>query len=75
MNRFPDNYEKPELILLNNGLNSGWSALCDNGTNASSPCSTGFGVTPSGDSTSNDNNFINPETLNQTERRSNLLTD
>ena len=70
MKRFSDQYTKPDLLSINDGFNLGWSADCPFGTNASTSCGGGAGVTKTGI-----DGFINPETLNQTERRSNLLTD
>lgn len=64
MNRFPDKYVKPELILINEGLKLGWSALCTAGTNASTGCSIGqhAGLTSG-------SGLIDPEILHTTEQR------
>lgn len=72
MNRFSDKYAKPELIVINGGLKLGWSDVCTAGHNPSTgSCGIGaaFGTKTGGDG------FIDPEVLNQTERRSNILTD
>ncbi len=57
MNRFPDKYEKPELISLDEGLNKGWSAACPTGIGPST-CSHGATIGKS-------DGFIDPEILQQ----------
>lgn len=70
MNRFPDEYTKPYIISINDGLSLGWNAGCVGGDNPSTSCIDGTGVLANpGDG------FIDPEILHQTERRSNILTD
>ena len=62
MNRFPEKYDKPKLISLDEGLNTGWSAVCEPGAGASTSdprCEVGHNPgSPTGD-------FIDPEILQQ----------
>ena len=62
MNRFPEKYDKPRLILLSEGLNTGWSAVCETGSGPTTDphhCSQGPGASKGGDG------FIDPEILQQ----------
>ncbi len=59
MNRFPEKYDKPELISLDEGLNKGWSAACRDGESAGTLCDTGVGFAKGGDG------FIDPQILQQ----------
>ncbi|MCK4505570.1 MAG: hypothetical protein KAW14_08145 [Candidatus Aegiribacteria sp.] len=59
MNRFPEKYEKPKLVSLDEGLNRGWSAACKPGNSASTVCDIGTGFSKGGDG------FIDPEILRQ----------
>lgn len=75
MNRFPDDYEKPELISINNGLNIGWSAACTTGTGAATTgCGQGHGVPACSSGLTHGGPgpdlFNDPDYLNQTETRS-----
>ncbi len=61
MNRFPEKYEKPKLISLDEGLNTGWSAVCGVGATPSTSdphCDQGPGASSKG-------GFINLEILQQ----------
>lgn len=44
MDRFPERYERPRLLSLQEGLRSGWTAACSLGNNAASGgCTVGLG--------------------------------
>lgn len=61
MNRFPEKYDRPKLILLSEGLNTGWSAVCEPGSGASTSdphCIVGPGPGAK-------DSFIDPEILQQ----------
>jgi hypothetical protein len=59
MNRFPEEYAKPELISLDEGLNKGWTDECPVGIGPTTSCVHGatFGHKNDG--------FIDPEILRQ----------
>ncbi len=63
MNRFPDTYDKPGLISLNDAATRGWTAACAGGEGATSGgCSPGWaGPVDSGKG----DGFIDPEVFNQ----------
>lgn len=70
MDRFPEKYEKPELLSINAGLNIGWSAACNPGKNpgtGGARCTVGAGVVGGPDDV-----FLNSDYMQQTERRSGL---
>ena len=61
MNRFPEKYIKPTLILLSEGLNTGWTAACTPGAGAQTGgCAIGDHA-----ATGKNDGFIDPEILQQ----------
>ena len=72
MNRFPEKYEKPELIPVNQGLNRGWLANCEGG---GTPGSVGVCILGGVPNTGKNSDFLNSEHMQQPENRSHLLTD
>ena len=63
MNRFPNKYVKPILISLSEGLNTGWSAVCQTGA---SPSTATLNCTIGGNpSHKGGDGFIDPEILQQ----------
>jgi len=59
MDRFPEKYENPKLLSIDEGLSTGWTAACGPGNGPSSGgCKVGFGpVINPGDG------FIDPEII------------
>ena len=64
MNRFPAKYMKPELISNDEGLNKGWSAVCDGGSSAQTG-GCGFGTGAPAHGGGDGDGFIDPEILQQ----------
>lgn len=63
MDRFPEKYDKPKLLSLDEGLRNGWTAACTAGNNATSGgCTVGFGA-PIGNDGGRGDGFIDPEIL------------
>ena len=65
MDRFPESYEKPVLLSLDEGMRTGWTAACSAGNGATSGgCGVGSsGPTIEPGNTGNGRGFIDPEIL------------
>ncbi len=73
---FPKIYSKPVLIGIVGAADSGWSAICSTGEGPTSfPNNCPDGSEPGGIRNDGGILYTNPELFNQTERRSNILTD
>jgi len=68
-NRFPTEYEKPELLTVFDASLSGWSAKCSPGSSATATtleCRPGHGnLTPGCNPTGATGGFMSPEQLQQ----------
>ena len=60
LKRFPEKYKKPNLISLDEGLHSGWTAGCRPGATAATVAGCSFGETPG-----KSGGFIDPEIFQQ----------
>ncbi len=60
MNRFPKDYESPELLRLDNGVESGWAAWCEGGLSPTTVCTFGNGGPNDGGE-----RLIDPEVIQQ----------